>query len=86
MRDGYEGSVCIKIIRLLQPTVINAVLLTATAGAQTGTVSEPQSEAKAPDRWTTVVAFPMLWAPNIDLEIESAGNITETTISFDQMT
>ena len=60
--------------------LLTALLLPQTAAAATGNPMEPES----PDQWRFTLAFPMLWAPDVDVKIRGDRN-EDINISFEEI-
>jgi hypothetical protein len=71
-----------KIKKILQAAALGGALLSATANAQLEIPNDQYWDEGGADKWRFIVAFPMLWAPSIDLEIQAGGATTEAEISF----
>ena len=71
-----------KIKRVLQTAALGGALVSATANAQLEIPRGQYWDTKPVDGFQTVIAFPMLWAPEISLDIDTAGGTTEVVIPF----
>ena len=67
-----------KIKKFIQGAAMGAALLSGTASAQLEIPNDQYWDSGDPDRWRFVFAFPMLWAPSINLETEATGNVEIT--------
>ena len=71
-----------KIKRVLQTAALGGALVSATANAQLEIPRGQYWDTKPVDGFQTVIAFPMLWAPEISLDIDTDGGTTEVVIPF----
>jgi len=78
MQTGYRSHsrATGRLLKLLL-SLLAFSLLPQTATAATGNPMPPES----PDQWRFTLAFPMLWAPDVDVKIRGDRN-EDINISF----
>jgi hypothetical protein len=78
-KKNQPRSTTMKIKKILQAAAMGgAVLLSATANAQLEIPNDQYWDEGGVDKWRFIVAFPMLWAPSINLETEATGTVEIT--------